>query len=128
MSATNFLGQAMGFFLFIIGLSTLVNGKLCTKIAKTVSDNDALYFIMGILFLGLGVSLVIVHNIWVASWTVVISVLCWIVFIKGILNVLFPQVARAISQPFIDSQAVMYIVGLINLVVGAFLFYMGFFH
>jgi uncharacterized protein YjeT (DUF2065 family) len=128
MSSTTFLAQSMGFFLFIIGLATLLNGKQYAKISKGIQDNDMLYFLMGFIMLGLGVSLVIVHNVWDASWAVVITIVCWLVFIKGILNILFPVVAKTISKPYVESMSVLYIVGLIHLIVGGFLFYMGFFH
>lgn len=129
MNATTFLGQAMGFFLFIGGLSCLVNGSHVTKSVKAVLDNDGLYFIFGLILLALGVSLVIVHNRW--DWhdacAIIISIMCWIIFIKGILNVLFPQIGKAITRPFVDSMNALYVGGLVDMIIGAFIFYHGFF-
>lgn len=129
MDATMFLGKALGFFFFISGLSVLVNGQFIAKSVKSVLDNDGVFFLLSLILLGVGVSLVIVHNVW--DWSdpcaIIISIVSWIIFLKGILNVLFPQIGKSITQPFVKSMNALYVGGLIDLIVGAFIFYHGFF-
>ena len=102
MDITIFLAQLWGGFLVIFGLLFVITGQLGKTIEMT--DNRAFVISTGYITLIMGLVTVIVHNIWVASWEVVITVLGWSTLIKGIMKVGFPEEIHKQAQRFKKKQ------------------------
>lgn len=126
MNTSVFLAKLMGLYLVIISISVLINKNRMKSVIVELMKNSALQFLMGLNILIIGLLLIISHNIWVSSWPVIITIIAWAVFIKGVLNVTFPNLAQHMTKPFLQSQSIPYFAILINFLLGIYLCYYGF--
>lgn len=126
MELSLFLAKVMGLYFVIISLSVLINKNRMPSIITGIIQNPSLQLVMGLNLLIVGILLIITHNVWVASWQVMITIIAWLVLIKGILNVAFPYLAQSMTKPFLQWRIILYISILINFLIGLFLCYYGF--
>ena len=88
----------------IFGTLFIITGQLGKTIAMT---NDKAFIIStGYITLLMGLVTVILHNIWVADWRVVITILGWSTLIKGIGKIGFPETIHKQAQRFSKKQMV----------------------
>jgi len=120
-----FLAKVFGLYLVIMGVSILINRKRIQDMALEMVGNMPLIFIAGVFTLILGILLVLVHNVWVAGWPVVITLLCWLTFLRGAVTVLFPTIGSKIVKAT-QSDTYYTVVAIISLLLGLWLMYMGF--
>lgn len=126
MNTSIFLAKLMGLYLVIISISVLINKNRMKSVIAELMKNSALQFVMGLNLLIIGLLLIISHNLWVSSWPIIITIIAWAVFIKGVLNVTFPNLAQRMTKPFLQSQSIPYFAILINFLLGIYLCYYGF--
>jgi len=88
-----------------------------------MTDDKAFVISTGYITLLMGLITVILHNVWVASWEVVITILGWSTVIKGIMKIGFPEKIHKEAQRFKKKQAVS---AVILLILGAWLMWMSF--
>ncbi len=94
-----FLAEQMVFCLFIpLGLSLIVQAKLWAKLTKFVysQSKETFNFIMlvsGSVCLPFGLFLVLTHNDWNLSPSVIVTVVGWITVVKCLVLLLWPQLA-----------------------------------
>ena len=132
MSLSIYLGQIFGLYLFITSLALLINQKFFKKAIEDAVKNAAILMIMGIITLILGLILVISHNVWVRNWRIIITIISWLILIKGILMFIFPNMCANFLKKwqvkykmhFLDSIKWVYWV---CLVVGIYLIYLIYF-
>src|SRR3990167_9774635 len=103
MDFSLFLAKVMGLYFIIISLSVLINKNRMVSIINGIVGSPALQFVMGLNILVIGLLLIVSHPIWVSTWQVMITVVAWLVFIKGLINIAFPHLAQSMTKPFIQS-------------------------
>jgi len=121
MDISIFLARFLGSFFLIFGLLFIITRQLGKTIEMT--ENKAFVISTGYISLLLGLATVVLHNIWVADWRVVITVLGWSTLIKGILKIGFPEFIHKQAQHFKAHQI---IEAIILLALGGWLFWMSF--
>jgi hypothetical protein len=126
MGISIFLAKAIGLYCFIVGFGLLVNGKKIRPLLHETVDNYALSFVSGFIALILGVLLVTSHNIWVADWRVVITIVAWTSLMKGIILVAFTEATLDASQKWVKNDFAYYLSAVFILLVGIFLLYHGY--
>ncbi|HHF0523576.1 TPA: hypothetical protein ACTUT5_002113 [Legionella anisa] len=127
MNHSIFLARVMGLSLLILSLSLLINVNDLVPTLTALLQNRALEFIVGMMLVTIGTLLVVSHNVWTRSWVVVITILSWLIFIKGILYLMFPGIVQEISNQLTFSKSRIYVACSINAVISLYLCYMGFF-
>lgn len=126
MDVSIFLAKVIGLYLLIMAIALFVNGQKIKPIMSDLVRNPALMFMIGFICLILGLLLVIGHNLWVADWRVLITIIGWLTLIKGVSRVIYPQMDSKMVNFFLESHSAIYIAALIDLVLGVFLIYFGF--
>ncbi|HSM19024.1 MAG TPA: hypothetical protein VK844_01470 [Hyphomicrobiales bacterium] len=126
MQTSILIARLMGPVMLVVGLAVWLNGDGFRAMAREFLKSDALIFLAGILTLSLGVTLVVVHNVWVADWPVIITVIGWVTLIAGILRVAWPQWLRNLAARVVEWRALTAIGGAVYVVLGAVLMYVGF--
>lgn len=118
---TVFFARFLGSFFVIFGLLFIITRQL----GKTIEMTDDKSFVIstGYITLLMGLVTVILHNVWVADWRVVITILGWFTLIKGIMKVGFPEQIRKQAQRFEKKQAISTV---ILTILGAWLIWMSF--
>ena len=121
MELTTFFAQFWGGFSVIFGLLFVITGQLGKTIEMT--ENKAFVISTGYITLLMGLVTVILHNVWVADWRVVITILAWSTVIKGIQKIGFPEFIHKQAQRFKKGQMIS---AAIMILWGAWLLWMGF--
>ena len=94
-----FLAEQLFFCIFIPwGLSMIIQAKLWIKLVKFLYSRDTETFnliclISGVVYLPFAVFLILTHNDWEWSPSVIVTVLGWMMFIKCFVLILCPQLA-----------------------------------
>jgi hypothetical protein len=125
MDISIFLAQAFGLYLTISAIAMFVKRKRINAVIDGITTNPALLFVIAFITLILGILLILSHNIWVADWRVVITLLAWVTFIAGIVRLFFPEMIVKMANN-VKSCSVYYTITTISLLVGVYLLWIGF--
>ena len=121
MEFSFFFARFWGSFFIIFGLLFLAARFLGTVIEMT--EDRAFVISTGYITLLLGLVTVILHNVWVADWTVAITILGWSTLIKGIMKIVFPELVHEQAQRFKKKQ---WVSAIFLMLLGVWLFWMSF--
>ena len=121
MEISIFFAQFWGGFSIIFGLLFIITGQLGKTIEMT--DNKAFVISTGYITLLMGLVTVILHNIWVADWRIIITILGWSTLIKGVLKVGWPELIHRQAQRFRKKQMLS---AVFMILLGVYLLWMGF--
>jgi hypothetical protein len=80
-----------GVVLLVFGLSYLFNAQFWAESFKSLLDQPALMFPLFLLVLICGLMVLLGHNLWVADWRIIVTVVGWVAVIKSIAVLLFPK-------------------------------------
>jgi len=100
MEITVFLAQFWGWLLVIVSLVFLVRREAFLEELFRLVEDKGLFLLSGYLALILGLGTVILHNVWVADWRVIITILGWSSLIKGVVRIGFPEVTQKFMPVF----------------------------
>ena len=104
METSIFLAKVMGIYLAIEGLALIVNKKYLMKAIHGLLKTKGIIYIFSFFVLILGIMLVVGHNVWTADWVGLVTLLGWLVLIKGVFNVLFPKIGLKLAEKFTPSS------------------------
>lgn len=125
MDLSLFLAQAFGLYFVIAGAAMLLQPRLVQSIIGYMSDRERVAM-SGFLILIIGVPLILIHNVWDGSWAVLITVIAWITFVKGLVRVLLPDTVLSWTTSLGNQPRLMKLLVLLSLLVGLYLLYVGF--
>ena len=124
METTIFFAQFLGWYFLIFGLISLLRKEAFIEKQFKLAQDKEFLLLSGYLALIMGLVIVILHNVWVADWRVIITVVGWVSLGKGIMLIAFPRVAQklisVLKSKFLFIQIATIAMGLI----GAFLVWM----
>src|SRR5258706_12884852 len=124
METVNFLAQLFGFSLILVCLSFLISQKNARNIFHLVED-EKLLLLVGIINIVLGIALVLTYNIWDSSWKVIVTVLEWLIIVKGSLILFLPDVTKKIIENFKSKMSWMPVMFFAGVLLGCLLVYFG---
>ena len=122
MEISIFFARLWGSFFIIFGSLFIITRQLGKTIEMT--DDKAFVISTGYITLLMGLVTAILHNVWVASWEVVITILGWSTLIKGISKVGFPEQIHKQAQRFKKKQ---WLSAIFIILLGAWLLWMSFY-
>lgn len=125
MDVSLFLAKAFGLYLVIVSIMLLINRKELLKRVNAMLSCPGTMFFSAIVTLILGILLIISHNIWTADWRVIVTLLAWLTFAKGVVRTLYPQIDEKWGDIY-QNNAFYYGSGVITLLIGLYLAYVGF--
>ncbi len=128
MQRSIFLAKLIGPFLAVCGVALMLNADVFRLIGDEIIKSHALVYLAGLLALVAGLALVNTHNVWVAGWPVIITILGWISLVAGVIRVVFPRVVETLGTAMLASISNNFIVGegLVCLALGLWLSYAGY--
>lgn len=124
MDTSIFLARLFSLYFIVLGIALVFNKAHYRRTIEEVLRDDSLLFFMAIITLIMGILLVFFHNMWVSDWRVIITLLAWLVFIKGIVRLWFPRLIRKMAKMF-SGNGLYYVVAII-MVLGLYLGCKGF--
>jgi hypothetical protein len=86
MSAlTFFLAKLIGLYCIVVGLTMIANRRTTVEAVNALIRNPPLVLLAGVIAVGIGLGLVIGHNVWSSgALPVVVTVVGWLSLIKGV--------------------------------------------
>ena len=127
METSIFIARIFGLCYLILGAGLLFNRKAFQQVMGDFCKNAALVFFAGMFTLVIGVVIILTHNIWVANWTVIITIIGWLGLIKGIWIIVFPNTVSKFMQAYQKNENLLIIHSIGALIFGAVLTFFGFF-
>jgi hypothetical protein len=132
MNTSKSLARLMGPILLVIGIGMafglMMEGAGYSNVLKEFIANRALIFLTGVLALLAGVAIVNVHNVWVPDWRVIITVLGWLLVLRGVMLLVFPLTVQVFGDRVAASEAGVTAGAALTFVLGAILCMMGYEH
>ena len=126
MQTSLFLARLMGPFFLLVGLGVLFNRAAVRSVVDEISRNRALVFFGGVITFPAGLAIVLTHNVWVADWPVLITVLGWLATVSGAVRLLAPQDAIKFGRRVYDQPNGPVIAAGIWIAIGAVLCFFGY--
>lgn len=127
METSIFLAKLLGPIFLVIGLGVLFSRNVYRAAAEEVLEGRALLYLFGAIAFTAGLAIVLTHNVWVWGWPVIITIIGWLMLIRGTLRIVIPQqVGDLASRLMARNPNLLNIGGAIALVVGVVLAWMGY--
>ena len=121
MDTSLFIARLVGPVAVVGGILALLRPEEMKALAQDFLASRPLIFLAGFFALLGGLAIVNTHNIWVADWRVVITVLGWISLFAGMLRMGFPGIIKKIGTTMVEKPVVLRVLGGVQLAVGFWL-------
>ena len=125
MELSYFLAKFFGVYFLIFALLWILRQEQIKEVAKEIFSKPAMLAVTGIISLMLGVAIAVSHSIWEANWRGVITLLGYLMILKGILRLGFPKKDKALADSMLKGTGY-WVSFLIVLILGLYLTYIGF--
>jgi hypothetical protein len=130
MSTSRYIARLMGPVLLVIGIGMIMGmlseGDAYSSLLKELIGSRAIIYTTGVLALLAGVAVVNAHNLWVPDWRVIVTVLGWLLVVRGAMNLVFPLTVQTLGDRMIASHAGVLAGAAVTIVLGAILCIMGY--
>ena len=126
MTASIFLARLLGPVLLIVGVSILLSPKVFRDIAAEVVRSVTLVYLFGLMDFAAGLAIVITHNVWLASWPVLITLIGWLLLIRGTVRVLIPETVMGFAAKVLGKTQFIPVAGVVTGIIGLVLCYFGY--
>ena len=127
MEAAIFIARIFGIFYLVVGTGIMLNRRFYRKFMEDYFKNTALVFFSGIFALIGGTVIVLLHNVWVAGWPVIVTIIGWAALIKGVWIIVFPDSVSKFMAAYRENENLLMIHAAAALILGAILTFFGFF-
>ena len=118
-----FLAKLIGFAFLIVGFALIIKTKNFQKTFKEISKSDAFMTLIAILPLVAGLGVVLSHNIWINNWTVMITIIGWVMLIIGLVRLFFHKFIMEKIAMISKNKITIKTIGLVLIVIGAVLLF-----
>jgi len=122
-----FTAKIYGPCCLLVGLGMFFRKKTYIKLMEDFAKDSALALYGGFFALAIGITIVLLHNVWQLNWTVVITLLGWAAIIKGAWLILFPDAIEGFVEAYTKNENLMTVHSIAALIIGAGLTYFGYF-
>ena len=123
MVVSLFLAKIFGLIYLIVGLGFILNKDHYEAVFKDFMSSPALMYFGGVMSLVTGFIIIQVHNKWVGDWTILITMIGWMAFLKGVTILTRPRRMQLMAEYWTNR---MQTVSFISVALGAILCYHGF--
>jgi len=124
---TIYLARFIGLFLLIVSASMVLDPDSIIEMATALIDDRALLLIVGLIALGIGLAIVVGHNVWSGGlMPILITLFGWSQLLRGLALLLLPAETQVAFFQVMRLEDFFYIYAGIPLVIGAYLTYAGF--
>ena len=126
MQTSVFLARLLGPLLLLTGAGIVLNPKSFRTIAGEVVRSVTLVYLFGFMDLAAGLAIVLTHNVWVASWRVLITLIGWLLLIRGAVRIVAPEIVMGYAAKVIRNKQLIPAAGAVVGVLGLVLCYFGY--
>lgn len=120
--ATIFLATVIGWYMVLFGFLVLARTDYVKFAVAEILEQRGLFFLLAVITMILGLLMVASHNSWVMGWPVAVTVICWLVFISGVLRLFLPDV-HEMGKWFLHDPIRLKITAVVFLIYGGYLLF-----
>jgi hypothetical protein len=106
MPTSIFLAKLLGPILLVAGIAMLINRKQLDALVQELLRSPLLLILLGVIDLAIGLAIVLTHNVWVADWRIIITLLGWLLIVRGAVRMLVPEQAKALGAKLLKNTNV----------------------
>jgi hypothetical protein len=125
MELSLLLAKVIGLILMLVAVALLVNRKNVDLLFSIYRHPEAV-FLTGFLETVLGIVFVLGHNVWTLDFRGIITVIGWILLVRGIGRVFFPSRVTRMLEKFKKMRSVVAPLLIFVFLIGTYLAYTGF--
>ena len=122
---TRMFSRVLGPFLVIADVTAIARASDMQKLLSQFEANSLWTWVTGAFILILGLIIVAGHQYWRGAAAIIVSVLGWLVTLRGLLLLAFPEAFVSVAHSMIGLQAWWVAVCIAFALVGLFLTYVG---
>jgi hypothetical protein len=126
MQASIFLARLLGPILLLPGIGLFVNQRAFRTMGTEVIGSVTWVYLLGLIDFAAGLAILLVHNVWVADWRVLITLIGWLLLIRGLVRVLLTETAMSYAKDKFRGQSIYHISGAVLVILGLVLCYFGY--
>ncbi|MDJ0514103.1 MAG: hypothetical protein QNJ62_11740 [Methyloceanibacter sp.] len=128
MNTSIYLAKLIGPILLVVGAGLLFNKSVYREAAEDVIKSRALLYLFGATEFTAGLAIVLAHNVWAWNWSVIITLLGWLLLVRGAVRIVLPQQIVDFGAKLLrDNSNLLSVSGFVVLVLGAVLSFFGYF-
>lgn len=114
------IAKVLGLWLIILSIALIGKREYLRRVLKKVGDEKVADFAFASILTFLGLVLVTFHNYWVMNLLLLVTIACWLVLLKGLFWLAFPEWSFRMAAKIVDSP--LYWVGVVvTLIYGVLL-------
>ena len=124
METSIFLAKVIGLISVISTTVVIIRYKESHVFEEEAVKSSSFMYISGFIILVLGVLIVVSHPVWVLDWRIIITIFGWLVLLKDIGRIFFPDAVKRIvekkkeNRKFILGEIAVFLIGLYLLYYG----------
>ena len=126
MQTSIFLAKLIGPILVLAAAGLLLNRKIMDAVVHEVLGSAVLLSFLGLLDFVAGLAIVLTHNVWVADWRVIITILGWLLVIRGAVRVLIPDRLKGFATKVLKNKTAVCVSLGVTLALGLVLSFFGY--
>lgn len=126
METSIFIAKILAVVYCAIGIGVLLNTDYYKRAFDEMINNPGLMSLRGLIALTLGFLIISSHNVWEAHWTVLVTIIGWLAFTKGISILVFPETLTRFSQGILQKRNSLKVIGAFAFSLGLIFGYFGF--
>jgi hypothetical protein len=125
MFHSEFFAQLIGIYLAISAIGELIHQKQFKQAIAELISSQIYIQLSGSLNLFLGLSILISHHTWVSTWPVAITIIGYLVVLRGSLRLLAPLLFVRCAKWLLEKKGTL-LASWIKFVVGCYFIWAGF--
>ncbi len=94
MNTQTFFALFWGWLTVIVAAMFFIRPKALHDVKRLIVEDRAFGLTYGFLSLFLGLTSILLHNVWEPNWHVLITIFGWLALIKGIIVISWPEVSK----------------------------------
>jgi uncharacterized protein YjeT (DUF2065 family) len=126
MQVSIFLARLLGPLLLLPGIGLLVNPRAFRAMATEVVGSITLVYLFGLFDFAAGLAIVLVHNVWTVNWRVLITLIGWLLLIRGAARILITDTLMDYAKTVIRKKQLYPVSGVVLVFLGLMLCYFGY--
>jgi len=126
MQVSIFLAKLLGPVLVLVAINLFMNPKTFRTMASEIVKSVTLVYLFGIMDFTAGLAIVLVHNIWALHWYVLITLLGWLLLIRGIARTVATEKVMSYAAKVAARRDLYAVAAAVTGVIGLILCYFGF--
>ncbi len=127
MELSIFLAKLIGLALLIIGIAILGKTKNFQDSVRDCSKNHAIMTLISFMPLIAGLAIVISHNSWDKDWTIVVTLVGWLILLIGVIRLFFHKDIMMKMAILAKNKNMFITIGIVLIIIGGYLAGKGFY-